>query len=260
MTSGLDTVSTSSRDQELIAANQALAIAEEQVHMLEAELERTRLALAQAKRGVSDLRAVQLVEANEWLVLAALDAQGSAETAASELSELKHTSQRDVLTGTPNRALLLDRLESALALARRNRKCVAVLFLDIDHFKQINDSMGHATGDEVLQLVARRLESTVRDADTVCRYGGDEFLVLLSELAQSSDAALIARKMLDAIAEPCRVGTDQELHLTASLGIALFPEDGADAESLVRNADAAMYRAKRAGDGDFAITDWPAQL
>lgn len=204
------------------------------------------------------MRAAQLVEANEWLVLAALDAQGSAETAATELSELKHTSQRDALTGTPNRALVLDRLESELSRRRRTR--IAVLFLDIDHFKQINDSMGHAAGDEVLQLVARRLESAVRDSDSVCRYGGDEFLVLLSELAQPSDAALIARKMLDAIAQPCCVGADQMLHLTASLGIALFPDDGADAESLIRSADAAMYRAKRAGDGDFAITDWRAQL
>ena len=253
-------MSTSPKDHELVAAHQALVIAEGQAQRLEAELARTRHELAQAKRGVDDVRAVQLVQANEQLVLAALDAQGSAEMAASELSELKHTSQRDALTGTPNRALALDRLESALALARRRGTCIAVLFLDIDHFKQINDTMGHAVGDEVLQLVARRLESAVRNADTVSRYGGDEFLVLLSELAQASDAALIARKMLDAVAAPSRVGADELLHLTASLGIALFPEDGTDAESLIRSADAAMYRAKRAGDGDFATTGWPTQL
>ena len=254
-------MSTSPKHDELAATQQALAIAEAQVQMLETELARTRQELAQTKRrGGGDLRAVQLVQANEQLVLAALDAQGSAETAASALSELKHTSQRDALTGTPNRALLMDRLETALALARRHGTCVAVLFLDINHFKQINDNMGHAVGDEVLKLVARRLESAVRDADTVSRYGGDEFLVLLSELAQSSDAALIAGKMLEAIAEPSPVGADQVLHLRASLGIAVFPEDGADAASLIRSADAAMYRAKRAGDGDFATTTSPAQL
>jgi diguanylate cyclase (GGDEF)-like protein len=145
---------------------------------------------------------------------------------------------------------MLDRLENAIALARRHVTRLAVLFLDLDQFKHINDTIGHAAGDEVLQLVARRIESVVRGSDTVSRHGGDEFLVLVGEVSRASDAGIIAAKILAVLTTPSRVG-DHMLRLSASLGIATFPEDGDDAATLISRADAAMYRSKRRRRGGF---------
>lgn len=234
----------------VVAATRALALLNEQADGLRAELAKLRQNLAEVQRDFDETRTAQLREANEQLVLAALHADTIAETAVSNLVELTRASQRDALTDTPNRALMLDRLEIAITSARRRRAHIAVLFLDIDHFKQINDSLGHAVGDEVLQLVARRLESVVRDSDTVSRHSGDEFLVLLAEISQASDAALIAAKMLSALAEPSHVG-NHVLCLSASIGIAIYPQDGEDAPTLIRRADAAMYRSKNQALGRF---------
>jgi len=232
----------------VVTTARTLASLDEQADAVRAELARLRQDLAQVQHDFSEARAAQLLEANEQLVLAALRAETIAETAVSNLGELALSSQRDALTDTPNRALMLDRLESAIAMARRRGTRVAVLFLDLDDFKQINDTLGHAVGDAVLQLVARRLESVVRDSDTVSRHSGDEFLVLLAEVAQPADAVLTASKLLSALAEPSQVG-DHVLHLSASLGVALYPEDGDDAATLIGRADAAMYRTKREGHG-----------
>jgi diguanylate cyclase (GGDEF)-like protein len=166
------------------------------------------------------------------------------------MDQMARSSQRDALTDTPNRALMLDRLENAISLARRHVTRLAVMFLDLDQFKQINDSLGHAIGDQVLQQVARRLESIVRASDTVSRHGGDEFLVLIGEVSKASDAAVIAAKILAVLTAPCRVG-DHLLRLSASLGIATYPDDGEDAASLISRADAAMYRSKRRRLGGF---------
>ena len=168
----------------------------------------------------------------------------------SSLDELTRHSQHDELTGAPNRALMLDRLESAIALAQRRATRVGVLFIDLDRFKQINDTHGHAVGDEVLQLVTRRLESAVRDSDTVSRHSGDEFVVLLAEVYSAHDAIPVAEKMLASLALPARIG-QHDLTLSASIGIALYPEDGADAATLIQRADAAMYRAKGRGAGAY---------
>jgi diguanylate cyclase (GGDEF)-like protein/PAS domain S-box-containing protein len=156
---------------------------------------------------------------------------------------MSHLAQHDPLTGLPNRLLLRDRLGRAVASARRRASALAVLFLDVDRFKHINDSLGHAVGDEVLQSIAGRLTACVRDSDTVCRYGGDEFVVLLSEVACSEDAAFSADQLQAAIAMPHRVG-DQDLHVTASVGVSVYPVDGPDAETLLRKADLALLRAK----------------
>ena len=166
-----------------------------------------------------------------------------------KLNDLTRVTQRDALTDTPNRALMLDRLENAIAMAKRHEARIAVLFVDIDHFKHINDRFGHAAGDAVLQLVARRLEEAVRESDTVSRHSGDEFLILLAEITQASDAALIATKMLAAVAAP--IEEAQPFPVTASVGIAIYPDDGVDAASLIERADAAMYRAKKTGGGRF---------
>ena len=235
---------------DVAAATRMLALLNQQAEAIRADILRSRRELARVQHDYSDARAAQLVEANEQLVLAALQAESIAETATSHLDELARTSQRDALTETPNRALMLDRLENAIALARRHVTRLAVLFLDLDQFKHINDTLGHMVGDEVLRVVARRLESVVRASDSVSRHGGDEFLVLVGEISQSADAAVIAAKILAVLTAPARVG-DHMLRLSASVGIATYPEDGEDAATLISRADAAMYRSKRRRHGGF---------
>ena len=164
--------------------------------------------------------------------------------------QMTHTAQHDFLTGLPNRMLLNDRIEQAIALAPRHGKTSAVLFLDLDGFKHINDSLGHSIGDKLLQSVAERLITCVRGTDTVSRQGGDEFVVLLSEMAQPEDAAITARRVLQAIAEPHLI-EGHDLHVTASIGVSVFPDDGRDAETLIQNADTAMYQAKENGHQSY---------
>ena len=152
----------------------------------------------------------------------------------------------DMLTGLPNRHLLQDRISQALAHDRRSQEQAAVLFIDLDHFKIINDSLGHAVGDALLQEVAERLNATVRGEDTVARQGGDEFIVLLPNIAGALDAQAVAQKILDTLIQPFRIN-GQELHVGGSIGIALFPLDGEDGDTLLKNSDIAMYHAKESG-------------
>ncbi len=222
-----------------------------QVAGLRAELARLQLELASLRAGSPDRLGTDLREANEQLVLSALSAQQAADTAVGHFDQLTRTSQLDGLTGTPNRALMRDRLEQAIVLARRHGTRAAVLFVDLDAFKPVNDAMGHGVGDELLQLTARRLESVVRESDTVCRYGGDEFLVVLAEVLQADDAQMIAEKMLAAVATPCVIQA-HSLRPAASIGIALYPDDGDDVATLIAHADAAMYRIKHRGGGACA--------
>src|ERR1700733_3768561 len=159
---------------------------------------------------------------------------------------LAHSAEHDVLTGLPNRALLNDRINQAIILASRHTKKVGVLFLDLDGFKHINDSLGHLTGDKLLQSITKRLCDCVRASDTVSRQGGDEFVVLLSEMEHSEDAAVTARRLLQAVAAAHLIN-EQDLHVTTSIGISVYPDDGLDAETLIKNADSAMYQAKENG-------------
>ena len=160
--------------------------------------------------------------------------------------QMAHSAQHDFLTGLPNRMLLNDRVSHAISLAPRHMKKVAVLFLDLDGFKHINDSLGHPIGDKLLQSVTARLIECVRGSDTVSRQGGDEFVVLLSEIEQAEDAAISARRMLHAVAEPHSINK-HDLHVTTSIGVSVYPDDGLDAETLIKNADTAMYQAKENG-------------
>ena len=162
---------------------------------------------------------------------------------------MSYLAQHDFLTGLPNRMLLNDRLTQAIASADRHRKSLAVLFLDLDHFKHINDSLGHAIGDQLLRSIAGRLVSCVRSSDTVSRQGGDEFVVLLSEVTRAEDAALAADKILAAVSRPHRI-EHQDLQVTVSVGVGVYPDDGADAETLLRNADLALFHAKAGGRGN----------
>jgi len=157
--------------------------------------------------------------------------------------QMAYLAQHDHLTGLANTVLLTDRLNQMVRLARRHRKQAALLFIDLDGFKEFNDEHGHDFGDEVLKLAARRLESCVRESDTVCRRGGDEFVVLLSEIESRRDAAKVARKVLAAIAAE-QVIDGHAVRITASIGISLYPDDGDDADSLMPRADSAMYQAK----------------
>jgi len=164
--------------------------------------------------------------------------------------QLAHSAEHDVLTGLPNRALLNDRVNQAIILASRHMKKVAVLFLDLDGFKHINDSLGHLTGDKLLQSITKRLCDCVRASDTVSRQGGDEFVVLLSEMEHSEDAAVTARRLLQAVANAHFIN-QQDLHVTTSIGVSVYPDDGLDAETLIKNADTAMYQAKENGRQSF---------
>lgn len=164
--------------------------------------------------------------------------------------QIVYASQHDSLTGLPNRTLLIDRINQAIALSWRNMDQVAVLFLDLDGFKHINDSLGHLTGDRLLQSIATRLQECVRNPDTVCRLGGDEFVILLQEVAYNEDAAITAKRVLQTVSEPHFID-EHNLYVTASMGVSIYPDDGADAEILIKNADTAMYQAKEDGRQNY---------
>jgi diguanylate cyclase (GGDEF)-like protein/PAS domain S-box-containing protein len=170
----------------------------------------------------------------------------SADVARTMTQQMTDLAEHDALTGLPNRLLLNDRVGNAVAFAQRNKCQVAVLFLDLDGFKHINDSLGHAIGDRLLQSVATSLRDCVRAPDTVSRHGGDEFVILLPELRRPQDAAIAATRLLRAIAKSHSID-GHDLHVTTSIGVSVYPDDGLDAETLIKNADTAMYQAKENG-------------
>jgi len=184
-------------------------------------------------------RTKDLEESNKQLALS----KKQAETVAKRMEYHAH---HDDLTGLPNRTLLKDRIHTELAHARRQQSMMALLFLDLDRFKVINDSLGHGIGDQLLRVISRRLRNCVREEDTVARLGGDEFMILLPRITSSSDAGRIGRKIIDALVDP--ISCDgHELHITTSIGISIYPFDSTDVETLVKNADISMYRAKELG-------------
>ena len=166
--------------------------------------------------------------------------------------QIKHLAYHDALTNLPNRLLFKDRLSVALSHAYREESRLAVLFLDLDRFKIINDSLGHNIGDQLLQAVAARIDACVRDSDTVARLGGDEFTILLPRLSRSEDAAPVAAKIIEAVRYPFHI-EGREFFITTSIGISVYPEDGSDAESLIKNADTAMYQAKELGRDNYQL-------
>ena len=168
------------------------------------------------------------------------------------VQEMERMAYHDALTDLPNRLLFLDRASVAFAHAKRDSSTVAIVFLDLDRFKLVNDSLGHAAGDEVLRTMARRLRESIREADTVARNGGDEFTLVMPHLHQPEDVVKIATKLLDVLRRPIEIGHRQVV-VTASVGISVFPQDGGAPETLLRNADAAMYRAKERGGDSFQM-------
>ncbi len=178
----------------------------------------------------------------------ALSIEASQRKQAEE--KLVHLAHYDALTGLPNRNLLQDRLRQSLAVANRSHSKVALMFLDLDRFKTINDSLGHLVGDRLLQEIGGRLTGAVRAGDTVARLGGDEFVVVLQNVRSAGDAALVAQNLLDAVSPPVLI-EGAELHVSASIGISLYPDDGTDVESLMRAADVAMYHVKDGGRNGY---------
>jgi diguanylate cyclase (GGDEF)-like protein len=168
--------------------------------------------------------------------------------------QIRRMAHFDSLTNLPNRILLMDRLEQALAISQRNHSKTSVIFMDLDHFKEINDNLGHHVGDMLLQQVAERIRGVLREVDTVSRLGGDEFVMVLPELRHTEDAITIAQKLLRALDEDFFIAGDK-LRISPSLGISIFPDHAPDASTLIRIADKAMYHAKQAGRNTYRFYD-----
>jgi diguanylate cyclase (GGDEF)-like protein/PAS domain S-box-containing protein len=166
--------------------------------------------------------------------------------------QLKHAAHHDALTNLANRVLFGVHLDHSLQKAKRNKGGFALLFLDLDGFKAVNDSLGHNAGDQLLQCVAQRLEECIRDEDTAARFGGDEFTIILEDIKQATDAELVAAKIINAISEPVVFG-DQSISVSASIGISLYPDDGQECEELMHAADSAMFRAKSRGKNNYRL-------
>ena len=205
---------------------------------------------AETTQGTSDDHINILRQANAHLVTATIEAHKLAEQIQTAKDQLDHLAHHDVLTALPNRILLKDRLDQAIGLARRQGRQLAVMFMDLDRFKHINDSLGHAVGDQLLQSVALRMVSCVRHSDTISRQGGDEFVLLLPYIEHADDAALSAQKILAALVPPHHID-QHDLHISVSIGISIYPDDGQDAETLIKGADAAMYHAKENGRNNY---------
>ncbi|MEE9201022.1 MAG: diguanylate cyclase [Candidatus Brocadiales bacterium] len=209
------------------------------------------IAIEAVKRGAQDYLVKQKVDGN--LLVRSLRYAIERKRLEENIKRMAH---HDALTNLPNRALLDDRLVVALAHARRNKEMLAVLYLDLDGFKAVNDTHGHTIGDQLLKDVAKRLTDLLRDEDTVARMGGDEFTLLLTEIKQKEDAAKVADKILNAMKEPLTLGT-HTLNITTSVGIALYPSDGEDADTLLKNADTAMYKVKENGKNAYHFYSQP---
>ena len=230
---------------------------------LEAVKEANRAALAGDKSYDIEHRIVRPDGSVRWvheqadIVRDAEDKAVSMVGVVQDITERKTAEERiqylayyDALTGLPNRALFMDRLQHAVIDADRRERLVGVMFLDVDRFKDVNDSLGHETGDQLLKAVAERLTAVVRKGDTVARLGGDEFTIILAGMAHVDDAARVAQKILEVFEQPFHVA-QREFHMTASVGITLYPFDDSNSSHLLRNADIAMYRAKEAGRNTY---------
>ena len=208
------------------------------------------LQTASSSQIASHEQILMLQQANANLVIASIEANKLADQIEATKQQLDHLAHHDPLTNLPNRMLLRDRLVQSIELAHRRNGQLVVMFLDLDRFKYINDSLGHAVGDQLLQSVARCLSACMRRSDTVSRQGGDEFVLLLSEIAHADDAAIFAKKILDALSQVHSID-HHDFHISVSIGMSIYPHDGLDADTLIKNADTAMYHAKENGRNNY---------
>lgn len=199
--------------------------------------------------GIDNLFAVQAFSPDQGLIATLFEDITERRRSEQQIQQMAYF---DPLTGLPNRALFFDRLNQAMARAFREKGSLALLFLDLDRFKNVNDTLGHSAGDQLLTEVSQRLKQHIRKSDTLARLGGDEFVVIATNLGKELNASYVAQNLIDAIQAPFRIGNDK-LHMTTSIGIALFPEDGRDSETLIKNADLAMYSAKESGRNAFCF-------
>jgi diguanylate cyclase (GGDEF)-like protein len=246
-------------DARIAAAADALAAIQADIEVARAQLRSVNRELEEARALMRGNHAARLLEANEQLVQAALRARDAADTARGDLDELAEVSGRDALTGLPTRARFLDRLGAAVATARRGNQCLSVLFIDLDDFKHINDTQGHAAGDSVLQWVGAKLSESVRESDAASRFGGDEFVLLLTNVSGRAAVTLVAAKIRSSLAMAGCVDPAGKVveptAISASIGIAMFPEDGTEPAQLIAAADTAMYDAKRLAHGRSGLRD-----
>lgn len=236
----------SSDGKKVAALREQLTEVREETTAARADLEQVQHEVEEARGELLDARHATLVEANAQLAAAAHRAQAAASSCEEALKEVSRAAELDTLTELPNRIVLLDRLVTAIARAKREGNRLALLFVDLDNFKSINDTLGHAAGDEALKITAKCLRASVREVDTVSRHGGDEFLILLSEITEVADAVLVADKVIAALDASTRAG-EHTFTLKGSVGISVYPEHGDDPDGLIGRADAAMYDAKRQG-------------
>jgi diguanylate cyclase (GGDEF)-like protein len=244
--------SATAREDAAHLREHAAHLREDAAHLREdgVTLRESVIRTAANSQAASSDQIVMLQQANTQLVIASIEAQKLTEQVETARAQLEHLAHHDVLTDLPNRVLLQDRLGQAIEVARRQGRQLAVMFMDLDRFKNINDSLGHSVGDQLLRSVAQRLLACVRHSDTVSRQGGDEFVVLLPFIEHAEDAALSAQKVLAALALPHRID-GHDLHIGVSIGISIYPDDGHDAQGLLKSADTAMYHAKENGRNNF---------
>jgi diguanylate cyclase (GGDEF)-like protein len=241
-----------SREETADQRDSVTQVREQAVHLRErvASSRETIIQEAEALKAALESHIFRLREANEHLVITTVQAQTMTEEVQKAKDQMGYMAHHDFLTDLPNRILLRERLIQAIALAKRHGVKLAVLFIDLDRFKIINDSLGHAIGDTLLQSVAQRLLTSIRSTDTVSRQGGDEFVVLLSEVVDEKAVAVLADNMCKTVGAPYALA-EQNLHIGATIGISVYPDDGEDAETLIMNADVAMYHAKNSGRGSY---------
>ena len=235
-----------SREKLVTAREEAVQLREAATILHEAEIRATEDAILASSAEQID----RLKQANAHLVIASIEANKLTEQVKTAKVKLDHLAHHDGLTDLPNRMLLKDRLGQAIEAARRQGSQLAVLFMDLDRFKHINDSLGHGVGDQLLKSVAQRLAACVRHSDTVSRQGGDEFVLLLSGIEHAEDAAQFAQKILADFALPHSI-ENHDLHVSVSIGIGIYPADGKDVDTLLKAADTAMYHAKENGRNNY---------
>ncbi|GLX79470.1 hypothetical protein tinsulaeT_28100 [Thalassotalea insulae] len=226
-----------------------------QIKKLTAENKKLRAEQKNIKQLVDKNEALleQLREVNQQLVFSTLNAFAEKDMANLKYDELEQHSQRDGLTGLANRAFMLECISLAVNATKRHNKNFALLFIDLDQFKPVNDNLGHAMGDKILKDVANRLSAVMRESDTLSRYGGDEFIALLNEISCLDDVEKVAKKMITVLAQPS-VMNEHTIPLAASIGVAIYPQDGTDAKTLIEHADHAMYHVKKRGGNGFTTS------